>query len=86
MSNEEIRYMDWDEYYKALDRIVGSGRGYDAIKLIIDRLCSQYDILYSVADNDRNALVAINKIAKSEQTAGQKIKGIKELSEKQEHE
>ena len=85
MSNEEIRYMDCDEYYRALDQIIASGRGYHAIRMIIDRLCIQHNILCSVADNDRNALVAINKIANSEQTAGQKIKGIKELSKEQEH-
>jgi hypothetical protein len=69
------------EYEKAIAEIVASGRGYDALSDILKEVTWRNDLFHKMYDEQRACLRAIHKIANSMQTASQKIKGIRELSD-----
>lgn len=69
------------EYRKAIAEIVASGRGYDALSDILKEITWRNDLFHKMYDEQRACMTAIHKICNSMQTASQKIKGIRELSE-----
>ena len=69
------------EYNKAIMDILSSGRGYEALSDILRGVTWRNEILCKQHDEQRACMRAIHKICNSMQTASQKIKGIKELSE-----
>jgi len=71
-----------EEYEKAIEEIVASGRGLEAIKRISQREIFYRDLSANRARENEARLTAINKIANSSQTASQKLHGIKPLAEK----
>lgn len=76
-------YMTDAEYKKAIEEIVASGRGLEAIKEISQREIFYRDLSDDIAREDKARLTAINKIVNSSQTASQKLDGIKPLSERE---
>ena len=78
--------LDSIEYDAMLIRIVESGKGYDAITKLSVMLDKRDQILRACKAETDNTLKAVGKIVYSDQTAGQKIKGIKALTEEQENE
>ena len=69
------------EYSKAIADICACGRGYDALADIL-RIETQKNLMFhKMYDEQRACMRAIHKICNSMQTASQKIKGIRELSE-----
>lgn len=71
-----------EEYAKAIEEIVSSGRGLEAIKAISQREILYRDLSANRARENEARLTAINKIANSSQTASQKLHGIKPLAER----
>jgi len=69
------------EYRKAIAEIVASGRGYDALSDILNEVRWKNNMFHKMYDEQRACMTAIHKICNSMQTASQKIKGIRELSE-----
>ena len=72
-----------EEYDKAIEEIVASGRGLEAIKAISQREIFYRDLSANRARENEARLTAINKIANSSQTASQKLHGIKPLAERE---
>ena len=77
------RYMTDAEYKKAINEIVASGRGLEAIKEISQREIFYRNLSNDIAREDKARLTAINKIVNSSQTASQKLHGIKPLAERE---
>ena len=77
------RYMTDAEYKKAINEIVASGRGLEAIKEISQREMFYRNLSNEIAREDKARLTAINKIVNSSQTASQKLHGIKPLAERE---
>ena len=70
-----------EEYGKAVEEIVASGRGLEAIKAISQREILYRDLSANMARENEARLNAIDKIANSSQTASQKLNGIRPLAE-----
>ena len=81
MSNVKIGDMTDEEYRMAIMRIVASGRTHSAIKDLFGELERRDNLFYDEYDRMRAKLEAIEKIANSNQTPKQKIKGIKPLAD-----
>ena len=81
MSNKQLNSMTEEEYREAVIRIIESGRGYDAIKYIAERLNHMDKLASHYCAENESRLTAIRKIANSSQTPKQKINGIKALAD-----
>ena len=69
------------EYRKAIADICACGRGYEALNDILRIVTERNRLFHKMYDEQRACMRAIHKICDSMQTASQKIKGIRELSE-----
>ena len=81
MSNAQIGDMTDEEYRMAIMEIVASGRTLIAIKDLLSELERIDGVLYASHDEIRARMKAIAKIANSNQTPKQKIKGIRPLAD-----
>jgi hypothetical protein len=81
MSNAQIGDMTDEEYRMAIMEIVASGRTHIAIKDLLSELERIDGVLYASHDEIRARMKAIAKIANSNQTPKQKIKGIRPLAD-----
>lgn len=82
--NTQNNKMTDEEYNKAIVDILSSGRGYEALSDILRGVTWRNDMFHKLYDEQRACLRAIHKICNSMQTASQKIKGIRELSDMEE--
>ena len=73
--------MTYEEYRTAIMEIVASGRTHIAIKDLLNELERIDEVLYASHDEIRARMKAIGKIANSNQTPKQKIKGIRPLAD-----